>query len=183
MFLPDADTYGENVTSMAHYVQPVFENPNDRERDIEPGLRSKIEVDTANNPRAGRSWTGQWVHLSEISFWSDPGVLVTGLVQGVDETNPETGIFLESTANGIVACDQDGILKYFNHASRKFHGLPSKPIPPDEWADHYDLYEADGKTPMTVERIPLFRALQGEEVKDQELMIVPKGRPARVLVR
>ena len=46
---------------------------------------------------------------------------------------------------------------------RRFGALA---IPADEWAEHYDLYYADGETPMSREDIPLFRALQGESVRD-----------------
>ncbi len=89
---------------------------------------------------------------------------------------------LECIADGIVACDQEGTLVYFNRATREFHGLPVEPIPSEEWATHYHLYEADGKTPLTQERIPLFRTLRGEDVSDQEMVIAPKGLPPRTLV-
>jgi len=89
---------------------------------------------------------------------------------------------LECIEDGIVACDSEGTLTYFNRATREFHGLPSEPIPPEKWASHYDLYEPDGKTPLACERIPLFRALKGEEVSNQEIVIVAKGVPARTLI-
>lgn len=89
---------------------------------------------------------------------------------------------LECIANGIVTCDSEGTLVYFNRATREFHGLPMEPIPPEEWANHYDLYEPDGKTPLIRERIPLFRALNGEEVANQEMVIAVKGLPPRTLI-
>jgi PAS domain-containing protein len=78
---------------------------------------------------------------------------------------------LDCIADGIVACDRGGTLTYFNRATRELHGLPLEPIEPEEWARHYDLYEPDGKTPLTRERIPLFRALKGEDVSAQEMVI------------
>ncbi len=89
---------------------------------------------------------------------------------------------LDCVADGIVACEKDGTLAYFNPATREFHGLPSEPIPPDQWADHYGLYEGDGKTPLKKEHIPLFRALEGEEVVDQEMVIAPQNLPQRTLL-
>ncbi|MBD2111473.1 MULTISPECIES: PAS domain S-box protein [Cyanophyceae] len=91
-------------------------------------------------------------------------------------------VLLENVQAGIVACDEVGILSLFNQAARDFHGLPESPLPPDQWADYYDLYHPDGKTPLGKEAIPLFRALQGERVVDAEMVIAPKGDKARTVL-
>jgi PAS domain S-box-containing protein len=89
---------------------------------------------------------------------------------------------LDNAQSGIVACDANGVLTLFNRASQEVHGLPQKPLPAEQWAEHYDLYHPDGKTRMKTEEIPLFRALQGEHVRDVEMMVVPKAGPARTFV-
>ena len=89
---------------------------------------------------------------------------------------------LNSIHAGIVACDDRGVLTLFNRATREFHGLPEQPLPAEQWGKYYDLYLADGKTPMTKEQIPLFRALQGEDVCNTEMMIIPKQGTARTLL-
>jgi PAS domain S-box-containing protein/diguanylate cyclase (GGDEF)-like protein len=89
---------------------------------------------------------------------------------------------LENLSEGIVACDDRGILSIFNRATREFHGLPEEPLPPEEWADRYDLFLADGRTRMPVERIPLFRAWRGEVVKEVEIVVAPRNRPRRSLM-
>ena len=83
---------------------------------------------------------------------------------------------LDHVQAGIVACDVDGILTLFNRSARKFHGLPEQPLPPEQWADYYDLYLPDGKTRMAKENIPLFRALQEQTVDQIEMMIIPKPK-------
>ncbi|TNJ33888.1 PAS domain S-box protein [Arenimonas terrae] len=89
---------------------------------------------------------------------------------------------LESLSDGIVACDAEGRLTLFNRATREFHGLPHQPIPADRWSEHYDLFGPDGRTPLDTSEIPLMRALQGETIRDQEMVIAPRGMPAtRVL--
>ncbi len=87
---------------------------------------------------------------------------------------------LDNVQAGIVACDASGILTLFNRATREFHGLPEEAIPPQQWAEHYDLFLPDGKTRMQTEDIPLFRALQGEQFRDVEMMIVPPGLRPRI---
>ncbi len=86
---------------------------------------------------------------------------------------------LESLQTGIVACNAQGVLTLFNQATREFHGLPQEPVPADQWAQHYDLYHADGVTPLAKEEIPLFRALSGEHVRDVEMVIAPKQGKVR----
>jgi PAS domain S-box-containing protein len=82
---------------------------------------------------------------------------------------------------GIVACDADGVLQLFNDAAKRFHGLPAEPLPPERWAEHYDLYRPDGER-MSREEVPLFRALSGEVVRDVEMVIAPRNGPRRILV-
>ncbi len=82
---------------------------------------------------------------------------------------------LENLSEGVVACDELGRLTLFNTATRTFHGLDASPVPPEEWAEHYDLYEADGVTPLVTERVPLYRAWQGERLRDVEMVIQPTG--------
>ena len=88
---------------------------------------------------------------------------------------------LEHAADGIVVCDGEGVLQLFNRATREFHGLPEAPLPPDQWADYYDLYLPDGRTRMTTEQVPLFRALRDGAVRDAEMVIAPKGGVPRHL--
>lgn len=89
---------------------------------------------------------------------------------------------LDHLSDGIVACDENGKLTLFNRATREFHGLPETPLPPEQWATHFSLYRADGQTPLPVEEIPLFRAFNGELVRNAEMVIAPKQGKSRALL-
>ncbi len=89
---------------------------------------------------------------------------------------------LENLGDGIVASDAEGHLTLFNRPSRELHRLPAEAIPPERWADHYDLYHADGTTRLQRDEIPLYRALKGERVRDQEMVVAPKDAAARRLI-
>ncbi|AFZ36467.1 multi-sensor signal transduction histidine kinase [Stanieria cyanosphaera PCC 7437] len=89
---------------------------------------------------------------------------------------------LNNLSDGIVACDQNGLLTLFNQATQTFHGLPKQSLPSQDWAQYYDLYLPDGKTMMSSAEIPLFRALQGEPVRNVEMMIIPKQGKPRLLL-
>lgn len=64
------------------------------------GLKSQIDVASAQNTGVGRGQTISWLHCSEVSLWRDGEELVAGLMQAVPRL-PKTAIFIESTANGI----------------------------------------------------------------------------------
>lgn len=89
---------------------------------------------------------------------------------------------LESMADGVVACDGDGVLTLFNRTAREWHGLDPMRLPPEEWAGHYDLFHLDGTTPLSADEVPLARAFKGETVVDAGMSIVAKGQAARFIL-
>jgi signal transduction histidine kinase len=89
---------------------------------------------------------------------------------------------LDNIGEGVVACDADGRLNFFNQAAREFHQQDEQPLPPDQWAECYGLFDCDGSTPMRQEDIPLYRANRGERVRDAELVIAPRQGPVRRLI-
>ena len=81
---------------------------------------------------------------------------------------------IDNIGEAIVICDAEGRIVRFNETARRLHGLPEEPVPPEQWAEHYDLYYEDGITLLPMEDIPLFRALQGERVLNAEIVVAPK---------
>lgn len=63
-------------------------------------LGSKVKVDTANDVTAGRSMTIDALHCSEVAYWRDAATLMLGLLQCVNDDDPDTIVIIESTANG-----------------------------------------------------------------------------------
>ncbi|WP_394137439.1 hypothetical protein [Cytobacillus oceanisediminis] len=80
----------------------IFENPtpDPDEKRNNPGLRSKIKIESANNEGAGRSETIHNLHVSELAFWNNPDNVMLGLMQAVPNT-PNTMVIVESTSNGV----------------------------------------------------------------------------------
>lgn len=89
---------------------------------------------------------------------------------------------LDTVDMGVIACSAKAELTMFNRAARKLHGLPPEAINPEDWASHYDLFAADGATLLEREDIPLFRAFNGERVKDVEMVIAPAGKRRRIML-
>lgn len=97
------DFMDERIKPMKRYSnrkELVFENPNEAERPLNPGLMSQISCETAGKGTAGRSGTIHLLHATEFAFWPDAPTVITGLFQAVPK-GPESAIIIESTANGM----------------------------------------------------------------------------------
>ena len=56
-------------------------------------------------------------------------------------------------------------------------------INPSEWPAYYGLYLPDGKTLHSADQLPIQKALRGETVKDEELVIVTDSNEVkRILI-
>ena len=93
-----------------------------------------------------------------------------------------TRALLENMAAGVVACDAEGKLVLFNRTAREWHDETEMDVPAEQWASAYNLYASDGITPMTIETMPLSRALRGETCHEVGIVVREKGRPARYLL-
>lgn len=80
----------------------VFENPSPsaKEKKANPGLRSKIKIESAQGSGIGRSDTVHNLHISELAFWPNAKQTMLDLMQAVPRS-PKTMVIIESTANGI----------------------------------------------------------------------------------
>ena len=158
-------------------------------------LRSTVVSSLTSEYRMlSRSGRVVWVRdQAQLVFWSGaPVPVVQGILVNItDQKRAEeelrkeqqlAEVVLDSVEAGIVACDREGRLTLFNRAALDFHGLPPEPIPPEEWSDHYDLFEADGQSWLKKEDVPLYRALGGEIVSGLEIVIRPKQRPSRTML-
>lgn len=80
--------------------QMIFENPDDKTRAIDPGMRSRMVIATAGKVKVGRGLTLHCFHGSEVAFWKQGKELMISVLQAIPD-NPNTMVFLESTANGL----------------------------------------------------------------------------------
>ena len=88
---------------------------------------------------------------------------------------------LDSLSDGVVACDEKGVLALFNLTSRKIFGEP-KPLNSQEWSKHYNLYYPDGENLLEPEDTPLAKAFAGETFVDTKLITIPDNGQPRILL-
>lgn len=110
--------------------------------------------------------------------------LTEELAAQLEERTELAEAVLDTIDVAVVAAGPDGRLTMFNRAAQEWHDLPADPeADPAEHAGRYALFEADGTTPLTGDRVPLHRALADGAVSEQEMVIAAPGhRPRTVLV-
>ncbi|MFV0460043.1 MAG: putative bifunctional diguanylate cyclase/phosphodiesterase [Actinomycetales bacterium] len=102
--------------------------------------------------------------LTQITQWAQDAGLKNLFLDAI----------LDNVQDGIVACDPDGRLTLFNRAARRMHGTgPDSHLSAGEWAEHYDLFTSAGDRHLTLEELPLARALHGERFRGVEIQIEP----------
>ena len=137
------------------------------------GRQITIEMTLATHVWNGARYVGAFVNdISER----------IRIQQQVEEKEELLGAVLESIDVGVVACDAVGNLSLFNRSAREFHGFDLKAVPVAEWPQHYSLFHADGNTAMTMDEVPLVRALKGEVVRGGAMVIAPAGRTPYTLM-
>jgi len=97
------------------------------------------------------------------------------VVTELEQSREFLAAILDCIEDGVMACDQDGVLTHFNRASRRIHGIPEIPLPQERWAEYYDVCESDGGIGIKMENVPLYRALHGIDVTNQEIVVKPKN--------
>jgi len=134
------------------------------------------------------------VDLSLTPIVGDEGAVEVIALEGRDMTEHLRGLrevevarafleaILENVQDGIVACDASGQLTIFNRLAREWHGQGPNEVRLSGWSEHFRLYEADGKTLLPSDRVPLARALRGETIKNQEIMIAADRLSRRMVL-
>jgi diguanylate cyclase (GGDEF)-like protein/PAS domain S-box-containing protein len=102
--------------------------------------------------------------------------------QQLEEKQELLDAVLESIDVGVIACDAVGNLSLCNRAARTIVGREMKSIVPAEWSQYYAMYHVDGRTPLAMDEIPLVRALKGETIRDEAMVITQDSGAAHTLL-
>ncbi len=89
---------------------------------------------------------------------------------------------LDTIDAGIVACDAIGRITLFNPKAVELYGEPPCSKQLEVWAAHTTHLAPDGRTALTLEGLPLFRALRGERVEAVEMRLPHAGDTPRAVL-
>ncbi|WP_449065814.1 ATP-binding protein, partial [Planomonospora algeriensis] len=88
---------------------------------------------------------------------------------------------LDSLEVSVMACDENGRL-VINRPLRESLRTDTPPVDVRSWLRSYPLYAPDGRTPLTVEEMPLARAWAGECFQGRQVVAETDAGPRRFLV-
>ena len=71
----------------------------------------------------------------------------------------------------IIITDPKGRILHINRAVEAIIGRPSTNIEPEDWPEKFGFYLDDAKTKYPGERMPLVRALHGERIEAEEMIL------------
>ncbi len=176
-----------------HEVSPHLPAAWDRDhRRCLAGETLEVEEEKIPRPGGGHHWIRR-----EVRHWKNLDDKICGLIVFVEiiderkeavEELEKNRRFMEAALHnihdGIVACDASGRLSIFNDAAKTIQGSRCQASSPNQWAQHCGYFETDGVTRLPKERVPLYRALHGEVVQNQELVMVSdKGERRDVIAQ
>ena len=72
----------------------------------------------------------------------------------------------------IVSVDWNGQIQYMNRAAKSLLGEPDKHLLLEAWPETFGLYLDDGVMSFPAQKLPLLRALRGEDVREPEEIIL-----------
>lgn len=72
---------------------------------------------------------------------------------------------IDQSGEGIIMADAQGVVRVYNPAAQRQHGVGVADVSPQQWAGAYGLLDLDGQ-PLPLAQTPLYRALHGESVHD-----------------
>lgn len=88
---------------------------------------------------------------------------------------------LETMPDGVVCCDANGVVTRFNEVARDWFGIVPDATPLSEWGQDVGCYAPGSDTPMRADELPLIRALSGERIREQEVVLKAPGQARRIL--
>jgi signal transduction histidine kinase len=116
-------------------------------------------------------------------------VATAELREAEGESRRQAGLLsaiMASLGDGVGVVDGSGAVLLWNPAARQLLGVPGKGEDadggPQNWQQHYGLYEPDGRTPFPVDRMPLVRGLRGESSDGVEIVVRNAHRPDGILL-
>jgi len=90
---------------------------------------------------------------------------------------------LESMIEGVVVSDMQGHLLVFNAAARELLGQDRAEAEQESWSEQYGFFHLDGKTLYQSQELPLSRAMGGESVYGEELLVRAPSRSEDVYIK
>ena len=108
------------------------------------------------------------------------------LEQNVNELSDRNYLMeyvLDNIDDGVLVSDPTNRLVYMNRSARHIYGSDVLNVNVSERAKAYGLFYPDRRTQVPVHRLPLVRAVSGEDTEHMELFVRNRNNPAGTAIR
>ena len=105
---------------------------------------------------------------------TDSKAIEEQLNQTISELQNQTQLMevvFNSMSDGVLVLDTMGQLLFTNSSVDKAVDQSPHGISVSEWSEVYGVFYIDKKTPVPTDRMPVIRALQGEEITEEEFFV------------
>lgn len=89
---------------------------------------------------------------------------------------------LENVDDAVVACDAQGTVTFFNPKASLLFADAVPDRREGAWTSRVAMFSSDGQRVLSEDEFPLWKALDGETITNEELVVRPVGGAARVLL-
>jgi PAS domain-containing protein len=89
---------------------------------------------------------------------------------------------LDSIGDGVGVVDRNGRFLLHNRAAKALLGIQEDVDDPEQWQQHYGIFQPDGVTPFPEGELPLMRALNGDTTNMVDMFIRNPGHPEGVMI-
>lgn len=120
-------------------------------------------------------------HLDSLADVIALGVNHKRAEEALENEREFLNALLASLTEGIVACDAAGNITLYNNQFSGIHPNEAGRISAAEWANHFHLHTPEGDRLLELSEVPLYRALRGETVDNQLVVLKPPMRPIRTV--
>jgi len=90
---------------------------------------------------------------------------------------------IDNLEEGVVVADREGRFLVFNRVAEEILGMGSIDAPIEDWTKVFGCFSVDGNRLISLQELPLARALRGESVSDFEMLIRNSSIKREVLIR
>ena len=108
------------------------------------------------------------------------------LEQNVSELSDQKYLMeyvLDNINDGVLVSDATNRIVYMNRSARHIYGSDVLDVNVSERANAYGLFYPDGRTQVPVHRLPLVRAIGGEDTEHMELFVRNRNNPGGTAIR
>jgi PAS domain S-box-containing protein len=170
----------------------IYLNPEERTKALE-FLRTHDQVTDLEIQVKKKDKQIVWVMADINAIKDESGNLLylEGLIRDInDKKNSEIILkkreefirkMTENTSEAIIACDEQGILSFYNNSALEWYGLDILDSEHETWANVYGLYDPITNLQLEKNENPLFRAFNNEAVKNIEIVVKTKYQIRHVL--